>query len=787
MDYLISFYLCKTSSWVKSIILFLLFYFSFAQNVFSQNFHQTIRGTVKDIETQKNVEAAIIQVLNTNPLLQAITNEKGEYRIDSVPVGRYEIRIFCLGFEDKIVSNWLIKTGKESVLAVELQSALVNLKAVEVKAQKGTVNEMITVSGRTFSAEDTKRYPATLNDPSRMAMSYAGVTSGYDRDNEIIIRGNAAKGLLWMLEGIEVPSPNHFSGIGSSTGAVSMLSGTMLANSDFITGAFPAEYGNATSGVFDIKLRNGNNEKREYTFQAGFLGLDAALEGPFKKGKQASYIANYRYSSTSIFNLLGAKIQGDAVPQFQDFSFKLSFPTQKAGIFNVYGLAGSSDITQKLNDRKEGYSYNLGTVGLSHHYILNDRNYVKSIISVHHKNMVFKSLKTNRYKETEDYKSDFKDAALNVAVNLTSKINSKNTIKTGIQYHHINYDYFTKTIYTYSNNKSQADIHMDETDHADQNQAYVSWKYRINNRLSLINGVHFLQLSLNKKYSIEPRSAIKYQLTNSQSLSAAFGIHSRIEPFKTYMGKSVLNGDTAKRNQYLDFTKARHYVLSYENSINQNLFLKAEIYYQQLYDVPISPDTASKYSTLNYESTYYSGQLVNWGTGRNYGIEITVDKKISQGYFFLVTASFFESTYKAADKVERNTLYNANYVSNYIIGREFWIGEKRKNMINTNIRVNWAGGKRYTPIDLAESRKEGYEITDRQHYFSSQYEDYFRIDIQIGYIRNHLKYTSELRLDIQNVTNRRNLFNMYYDDLTEQVERSYQLGIIPILSYKVEF
>lgn len=137
--------------------------------------------------------------------------------------------------------------------------------------------------------------------------------------------------------------------------------------------------------------------------------------------------------------------------------------------------------------------------------------------------------------------------------------------------------------------------------------------------------------------------------------------------------------------------------------------------------------------------------------------------------------------------MERNTLYNANYVSNYIIGREFWIGEKRKNMINTNIRVNWAGGKRYTPIDLAESRKEGYEITDRQHYFSSQYEDYFRIDIQIGYIRNHLKYTSELRLDIQNVTNRRNLFNMYYDDLTEQVERSYQLGIIPILSYKVEF
>ncbi len=784
MDYLISFYLCKTSSWVKSIILFLLFYFSFAQNVFSQNFHQTIRGTVKDIETQKNVEAAIIQVLNTNPLLQAITNEKGEFRIDSVPVGRYEIRIFCLGFEDKIISNWLIKTGKESVLPVELQSALVNLKAVEVKAQKGNANEMITVSGRTFSAEDTKRYPASLNDPSRMAMSHAGVTSGYDRDNEIIIRGNAAKGLLWTLEGVEVPSPNHFSVTGASTGVVSMLSGTMLANSDFITGAFPAEYGNATSGVFDIKLRNGNNEKREYTLQASFLGLEAAAEGPFKKGKQASYIANYRYSSTSIFNLLGAKIQGDAVPQFQDFSFKLCFPTQKAGVFNIYGLAGASDIKQKLSDRKESFSYKLGTIGLTHRYTLNDRNYVKSIVSVHDKMTLFKSLKTYRSGTTESYTSNYKDVAMNASVNLTSKLDAKHTIKTGVQYSHLNYDYHTGSVYSY---KLQEDVYMDEVGNAHQNQAYVSWKYRITDKLSLVNGIHFLQLSLNNKYSIEPRNAIKWQVNTSQSLSAAFGMHSRVEPFQTYLSNSVINKDTAKRNLRLDFTRARHYVLSYENALTQNLIIRTEIYYQQLYNVPISPDTASKFSTLNFASNDYSGQLVNKGTGRNYGMEITIDKRISRGYFFLITASLFESTYKAADKVERNTLYNANYVSNYIVGKEFWIGKKKKNLINTNIRVNWAGGRRYTPINLEESQAYGYEITDRQHPFSSQFKDYFRIDIQVGYVRNHSKYNSELRLDIQNVINRRNVFDMYYDSLTDRIETSYQLGIVPVLSYKIEF
>lgn len=770
---------------VKVLSLFLLFYFMLPQVLVAQNFYQTVRGTVKDIETQKHIEAAIIQVLNTNPLLQTITNEKGEFRIDSVPVGRFEIRVFCLGYEDKIISNWLIKSGKEAVLSVELQGALVNLKAVEIKEQrKGAANEMITVSSRTFSAEDTKRYPASLNDPSRMAMSYAGVTSGYDRDNEIIIRGNAAKGLLWMLEGVEVPSPNHFSGIGASTGAVSMLSATMLANSDFMTGAFPAEYGNATSGVFDVKLRNGNNEKREYTLQAGFLGVEAAAEGPFRKGHQASYIANYRYSSISFFNLLGVKIQGDAIPQFQDVSFKLSFPTKRTGIFNVYGLGGASDITQKLNNKKESYSYKLGTIGLTHHYILNDNNYVRSNISVHNKVMLFKSVKTNRYIETENYTGDYKDAAFNVSINLTSKINAKNTIKTGIQYHYLNYDYFSGSVYSYQLSK---DIYMDELGKTNQDQFFISWKYRIGNRLSLVNGMHFLYLGLNNKYSIEPRSAIKWQFTNAQSLSAAYGKHSRIEPFQTYLSESVLNKDTVKPNQKLDFTKANHYVLSYENNINQNLLVKAEIYYQQLYNVPISPDTASKFSTLNYGSNDYDGPLVNWGTGKNYGIELTIDKKISKGYFFLITASLFDSKYKSADKVERNTRYNANYVGNCIVGKEFWIGKEKRNLINTNIRFNWAGGQRYTPIDLEKSQYYGYEVRDRRHAFSSQFEDYFRIDIQIGYVRNHLRYTSELRLDIQNVTNRKNLFDMNYDSVTDQIEKSYQLGIIPILSYKVEF
>jgi hypothetical protein len=769
----------KRISFAKAIFIFLIA--CLTTNGFAQVLSQTIRGVVTDIENKKAIEGATICVLNSEPLLQTSTDQHGGFRFDSVPVGRYTLKISSVGYEEKMISNWLIKTGKEAVLNIELQSAVINLKVLEVTKKSTSANEMLTVSGRTFSVDETKRYPASINDPSRMVMSYPGVTSGYDRDNQIIIRGNAPKGLLWMLEGIEVPSPNHFSTVGASSGAVSMLSATMLGNSDFITGAFPAEYGNATSGVFDIKLRNGNNEKREYTFQAGFLGLEAGAEGPFIKDKGASYLVNYRYSSTSFFNLAGYKVQGNAIPAFQDASFKFFFPTKKAGTFSLYGLGGLSTISQKLDNKQESFDYQLGVVGLSHQYRINDNNYMRSVVSVSDKVISFRSFQKFSWFDKK-YKGDFTDDALGFSIQLTSKLNAKNSLKTGISYQRLLYDYYSANDYSY---KPISDVYMDDDGKTNYTHAFASWKYRINSKIAWVNGVHFLKLDLNNHYAIEPRSAIKWQLTTTQSLSAGFGVHSRMEPFQTYLDRS--SRDSISRNKHLDFTKANHYVLGYDKIITEDLSLRAEVYYQQLYNVPIAPDSAIKFSTLNFGSNYYSGKLVNEGTGRNYGIELTIDKKISKGYFFLVTASLFESKYKAADKVERNTFYNSNYVSNYIVGKEFWLGKKRRNLLNTSIRVNWTGGKRYTPIDLKRSISAGDEILERQKAFSEKMDDYFRIDLQIGYIHNHSKFNSELRLDIQNITNRKNIFELYYDPVKEEIRESYQLGFIPCLSYKIEF
>jgi hypothetical protein len=164
------------------------------------------------------------------------------------------------------------------------------------------INEMAVVSARSFTIDETERYAGSLGDPSRMAANFAGVTSVSDQRNDIVIRGNSPLGLLWRLEGLEIPNPNHFGSIGTTGGPISMLNINHLTNSDFYTGAFPAEYGNALAGAFDIRMRNGNNQKHEFMGQMGFNGFELGAEGPFSSNSQASYMANFRYSTLEVLH-----------------------------------------------------------------------------------------------------------------------------------------------------------------------------------------------------------------------------------------------------------------------------------------------------------------------------------------------------------------------------------------------------------------------------------------------------------------------------------------------------
>ncbi|HNW52531.1 MAG TPA: carboxypeptidase-like regulatory domain-containing protein, partial [Prolixibacteraceae bacterium] len=367
------------------------------QNVFSQKITQTVKGEITDIETKTPLIGATVAVLGTNPLLGTSTDVNGKFKIPNVPVGRYNVQINYIGYDPVIVSEVLVSSGKETILNSGMKQSVSQVDEVTIKAHSNKdkpLNTMASISAKTFTVEETRRYAGGLDDPARMASAFAGVSVGNIQDNAIIIRGNSPKGLSWRLEGVEIPNPNHFAGGNvAGGGVVTIFSGQLMSTSDFFTGAFPAEYGNALAGVFDMKLRNGNSDKRESTFQVGLLGIDFASEGPFCKGKNASYLFNYRYSTFGLvkkLNILPDDVS--QIPQYQDLSFKLNFPTKKFGTFSLWGIGGMDD-NQEQNDRDStkwetnwdkiyyDWDLNMGAIGLTHKIILGKKTYMNSTLA----------------------------------------------------------------------------------------------------------------------------------------------------------------------------------------------------------------------------------------------------------------------------------------------------------------------------------------------------------------------------------------------------------------------
>jgi len=265
------------------IYIFLLIHLS----VFGQSSTQNIRGLVKDKQRNTALPGATILLEINQEKRATISDEKGEFILQNVPAGRYQLHISFIGYEPKVTESFLLQSTKESYLEIELTEGSITANEVVVTANKNAfepLNELSAVSTRSFTAEETERIPAGINDPGRVVLSYPGVQiSADDNENQIVVRGNSPVGILWRLEGIDIPNPNHFAVIGSSGGGITVFSAQLLAKSDFNTGGFAAEYGNALSGAFDIHFRAGNEHKREHRIKVGLLGLDFSTEGPLKK------------------------------------------------------------------------------------------------------------------------------------------------------------------------------------------------------------------------------------------------------------------------------------------------------------------------------------------------------------------------------------------------------------------------------------------------------------------------------------------------------------------------
>lgn len=783
----------KTSS--IFIFFLLLASASFAQNA-------ALRGTVTDKQSGYPLEGVTIVITDLATPVGAVTDASGNFRIEGFTAGRHSVSVSYLGYEPLTFSNLLFNNGKDLELTIQLQELVSEMGTIEIVADENKgeqINKMSSVSTRSFSIEEAMRYSGTLQDPSRMAQNYAGVSGASDDRNDIIIRGNSPTGVLWRMEGIDIPSPNHFATLGTTGGPISMLNINNLANSDFATSAFAAEYGNALSGVFDLRLRTGNRDKREYTGQIGFNGVELGAEGPFKKGGKATYMANYRYSFLNVMQSMGINFgTGSATPEYQDLTFKIDLPTEKVGRFQVFGMLGNSFIdfdaeaSQEENlyseeNQSSQFTNSTGVVGVSHTYFFNEKTYGKLVLASSQAiNYGWIDTLSTTGVASRNYGLHNEQKKYNAHYFINSKLNARNTVKVGVMSDRFDFDVkdssYVAAGYFFSNIDSKSTL--------DLYRAYAQWMWRPSEQLTVNTGVHANYLTLDGQSSIEPRVGMRYAFKPSHAITAGAGLHSQMQPVTIYFNREdsgVNNANGQATNTDLGFNKAVHAVLGYEWSVNKNMRIKSEVYYQHLYNIAVDP-FASSFSVLNVGADFTlpnNANLVNEGTGKNYGAEITVERFLHKGFYYLLTASVFESKYKGSDGVERNTAFNGNYVFNFLAGKEWKVGES--NLLSLDFKTTYAGGRRYSPINLEASRLIDVEVRDESQAFSQQYDPYFRIDVKVGFRQNFKKFSQAFFFDVRNVTNRQNIFSYGYSSSLNDLKTTYQTGLFPIMLYTIYF
>ena len=802
----------------------------------AQALTQTIRGQVVDAETRFPLEVVTVTVtLPDGRVIGDNTDEQGKYRLEEVPVGRQTLIFRRTGYQEALRDNIEVTSAKEVILHVDLQESAMEMAEVVIGASRtGEVtNEMATVSAREFSVTETNLYAGSRGEPARMASNYAGVQGADDSRNDIVIRGNSPAGVLYRLDGVNIPNPNHFAIPGTGGGPVTILNNKFLSNSDFFTGAFPAQYGNGLAGVFDLRMRNGNNQQHEFTGQLGFLGTELTAEGPISRESGASYLAMYRYSTLQLFQFMNINVGSDAVPQYQDGAFRLNFPLKNGAQLAVWGIGGLSDIDILLSDqqappeepdlyasdtdRDQFFGSNMGTVATTYSHPIDASTYLKvglaasyQSIDAYHEQIFRRTVLDGAGQEVYDYAPssgqaildyNFAETKYSTFAHFKKKLGRQHTLEVGVNFDWYDMRYLDSARRVLRNPNDPTafpqlgdwQVRWNSRVGAPLVQPYVQYKLNYQDRLIMTAGVTSLYWGLNENSfsPVEPRVGLTYKLGRGQSLNFGSGLHSQIQSPYTYffLGDNPAEG-AQPYNLGVGLSKSWHVVGGYDWVFGQAMRFKAEVYYQSLYDIPVEADSATSFSLANAGSgfsRFFPGRLENSGIGRNYGVEVTLERFFAEGFYFLLTGSLFDAQYQGSDGVWRNVTFNGRFAASALAAYERTF--QNGMALQLGINLTTTGGRWYGEADDELSVRRNEVVFVDSTVNTRQFKPYFRSDVKVALRWNRPKVTHELAFDIVNVTNNFNVLSLKYtpENPEGSITQVPQLGILPLFYYKIDF
>lgn len=768
---------------MKALLLFLFLILPFLK---TEAQHQMISGTVKDALSLEGLPGA-------NVLIQpgdfgAATDLDGNFKLEKVPYGRYTVTVSYVGFQSKTIQAVDVNAAKQVVLDFLLEEEIYSADGITITAQpnRAEVQNLFTqVSAISFSVEETRRFAGALDDPLRAAAVFPGVVqSGDVNSNGIVVRGNSPKGLQWRLNGVRIPNPNHFGNVGRSDGGVTLFSTQLLSNSDFLTSAFPAEYGNASSGIFDIRYRKGNASHREHTVQAGINGIDVATEGPLGSSGSSSYLINYRYSIFGFLQYIEPEMKGK-VPQYQDVNFQFEWQTEKWGNFTFFGVGGTDQSSAKpeqdgnytLEERMDQRLDNkVGVLGLQHSYSLSKRAALQTTMSYVGRKVDFRDGMRDSsfvYQALSDVSQLNYTWALEQSI--TQKIFNHGIMQVGYR---AALDGFETTINETLNQQNGLESIADDEGSTQNFEAYIQTKWNLSPQFSINTGLHSMYYRLTDALTLEPRFSAKYLFTNGNSFALAYGNHAQLEDISVYAMN--LNGAS---NSNLKPSRAHHFSSTYSFGISENLHALLDAYYQYLYEIPVV--SGSYESLINHAGGIVTDSYINAGKAYSYGVELMIEHFFKTDYYYLATVSWNKSRYQDGNELWRTARYSSGLTLTALGGKEWRFSEKRS--LSLNLRATHTLGEYYIPVDLSASHQAGVEVLNANTIYKKRLPNFIYVDFSLGYKTNYSASSGEWSIQIKNVLNQRPIIGYSYNSVTETIEEMKPLGIIPILAYRFNF
>lgn len=756
---------------------------------------QNLRGKVLDAQTQEPIFATI-RLLNPEVAGKGTaTDSLGNFLITKLPLGRYALQVSSIGYDPVTVTDILLHSAKEGYCEITLTENTQHLQEIVVRApiyKNRLLNPMALTGGRTLSMEEASRYAGGFDDPARLVSSFAGVTSGSVSSNALEVRGNAPQYVQWRMEGIETPNFSHFADVtGLGGGMLTGLSSHVINHSDFLYSAFPAEYSNALAGIFDMNLRTGNAQTYEHAFQAGIWGIDAASEGPIGKKGNSSYLFNYRYSFSGIADKISRIDEG---LDYQDLAFKINVPTRRAGTFSLWGIGLQDHIKQdyekdngkweEVQDRTtQEYNFRKGIIGLTHQLSLPQNAYLKSTAAITYSGVngtLDEADEKFRLHRMGEIKNNATHLILSTYYN--RRYSARHTNRSGITLTGMDYRINLRS-------STNTTLYEPMVYYAKKNGQTAALAVYSNSLINLTDqwkinfGLTAHYFALNRNWSIEPRTSLKWQFQPKQSLALAYGLHSRRERTEYYFTRLPETGNR-EVNRNLKFSKAHHLSLAYNWTPSPLLNIKIEPYLQYLYNLPVEEN--SSFSIINYDGYILDRQLVNKGKGLNYGIDITIEHYLNKGWYWMLSGSLFRSRYMGGDHIWRDSRMDRRFMLKALAGKEWIFGRNHHKSLSLNLRITFQGGEHYTPIDPEESNKTHQVEEDETKAYALQLPASFITDLTINYKINRKHVSHEFSFKLLNANGFSNTYYRY-NLATDRIDKEKGTAIVPSISYKLYF